>query len=408
VNEHRIDTPVTLADASAPLAPRPNPRPSARVALAIAAGTVSVIAVGGSFYWRAHSQVNTVTLMAAAKAVTVVEAQADTFRPTRHYVATVAPWVQAAVGPQFIAAYADTVLVRPGAAVKRGEILATLDCRDATASQRAVAMQARAIDARQKALENESNRIRSLLDGGFVAPNEAEQKTAGSESELAQLMSTQAKLVGSSLAVDDCILRAPFDGEVSSRTIDPGAFVRPGNPIVSVVDRSIVRVTAEVPEGDFSFIGEGTPVKIKMLATGQEAFAPIARRSPAANDATRTVHFEIDLPDRERRFPVGTTAELTIDVGDPRPATVVPLAAATIRGDKASVVLVDGDTAKKTVVAVLGEDTGTLYLDPLLKPGSWVVTEGRSLLNDGDRVDPKRAPGTRAAPSGSVAGAHTP
>jgi membrane fusion protein (multidrug efflux system) len=408
VNEDRIHTPVPLADASALLAHGPTPKPSAKVALAIAAGTVLLIAVGGSFYWRAHSQVNQVALAAAPKAVTVVEAYADTFRPTRHYVAIVAPWVQAAVGPQFIAAYADTVLVRPGATVKRGEILATLDCRDATATQRAVAMQARAIDARQKALANESNRISSLLHGGFVAPNDAEQKAAGSESELAQLMSTQAKLVGSSLAVDDCILRAPFDGEVSSRTVDPGVFVRPGNPIVTVVDRSTVRVTAEVPEGDFSFVGDGTPVTIKMLATGQEASGLIARRSPAANDATRTVHFEIDLPDPERRFPVGTTAELTIEVGAPRPATVVPLAAATIRGDKASVVVVDGDTAKKMVVAVLGEDTGTLYLDRLLKPGSRVVTEGRSLLNDGDRVDAKVAIGPPAAPSGSVAGVHTP
>ena len=376
--------------------------------VAIFVGTAVLAGAGGGLYWRARSQVNGVALASAPKAVTVVEARADLFRPQRHYVATVAPWVRADVGPQFIAAYADTVLVRPGAAVKRGQVLATLDCRDATATQKAIAMQARAIDARQKALANESTRINSLLDGGFVAPNEAEQKAAGSEAELAQLMATQAKLVGSSLAVSDCILRAPFDGEVSDRMVDPGAFVRPGNAVVSVVDRSTVRVTAEVPEGDFSIVGPATHVRIKMLATGSQASGVIARRSPAADESTRTVHFEIDLPDPDRQFPVGTTAELTIDVGAPRPATVVPSIAAAIRGERAIVFVVEGDKANKTAVAVQGEDTGTLYLDPQFRPGSRVVTDGRSLLNDGDRVTARLATAAGSATSGSVAGVRQP
>jgi RND family efflux transporter MFP subunit len=360
------------------------------VILAIAVVVALLVTLGGLLYRRARSQVNDVT--SAAKPVTVVEARAGSFRPQRRYVATVEPWTQAAVGPQLIAAYADTVLVRPGAAVKRGQVLATLDCRDASAAQRAVAMQARALESRQKALANESARINSLLDGGFVAPNEAEQKAAGSESELAELMATRARLSGTSLAVNDCVLRAPFDGEVSTRMVDPGAFVRPGSPIVSLVDRSTVRVSAEVPESDFPFIGPGTPVRVHMLATSQETAAVIARRSPAASDSTRTVHFEVDLPDPLRQFPVGTTADLAIDVGAPQPATVLPITAAAIRGDAALLFVVEGGVAKRISVPVKGEETGTLYLDPSLAPGSRVVTEGRSLLNDGDRVLAKLEP----------------
>jgi membrane fusion protein (multidrug efflux system) len=414
VSSERTDHPPTRVHAGSrevPIVPdAPAPPPSRDrnllVTLAIGAGTVALLAIGGFFYWRARSEVNSVALASTAKAVTVVEARADSFRPKLHYVATVEPWMQAAVGPQVIAAYADTVLVRPGAVVKRGQVLATLDCRDANATQRAVSMQARAIDAKQKALANEAARVNSLLDGGFVAPNEAEQKLAGSESELAELMATQAKLTGTALAVNDCILRAPFDGEISSRTIDPGAFVRPGNPVVSVVDRSTVRVTAEVPEGDFPFVAEGTPVKIKMLSIGQDTSGAIARRSPSASDSTRTIHFEIDLADPRREFPVGTTAELNIEVGTPQPATAVPAIATTVHGDKAIVFVVEGDRAKKTSLHVLGEEPGTLYLDPSLRSGSRVVTEGRSLLNDGDRVIASLEP--MPAPSGSTAGARAP
>jgi RND family efflux transporter MFP subunit len=353
---------------------------------AIAVGTLALVGVGAILYVRARSKVNDVSLTSAPKAITVVEARAGTYRPERHYVATLDPWVLADIGPQLIAAYTDTVLVRPGAEVKRGQVLATLDCRESSATNRAVAMQARAIEAKQKALANESARVNSLLDGGFVAPNEAEQKVATSEEQLAELMATQAKLAGTALAVSDCILRSPFDGEVSRRMVDPGAFVRPGSSIVSVIDRSTIRVTAEVPESDFSFVSPTTPVKIKILATGDERTGTIARRSPAASASTRTVHFEIDLADPERKIPVGATAELTIEVGKPEIATIIPGTASSVRAEKATLFVLDGDHAKKMVVPVKGEVLGTLYCDTALAPGTRVVTEGRSLLNDGDKV----------------------
>lgn len=360
-----------------------------RTVPAIVALTLAVLAAGGLLYRRARLRVNDVALGASAKPVSVADARAGSYRPQRHYVATVKPWIEASVGPQFIAAYADTVLVRPGDAVKRGQVLATLDCRDANATQRAVAAQAHAIETKQKALAHEAARVSSLVDSGFAAPNDAEQKLAGSESQLAELMSTQAKLVGTSLAVNDCVLRSPFEGEIASRAVDPGAFVRPGSPVVLVIDRSTVRVIAEVPEGDFPFVAPGTPVAVRVLATGGETTGTIARRSPAASESTRTVHVEIDLPDSHdpsRQFPVGTTAEVTIDVGAPQPATVIPAIAAVVRDTKATVFVVQGDRARKVEVGVLGEGSGTLFVDPSLPAGSRVVTEGRSLLSADDCV----------------------
>ena len=38
---------------------------------------------------------------------------------------------------------------------------------------------------------------------------------------------------------------------------------------------------------------------------------------------------------------------------------------------------------------VKGERGGTLFVDPLLKAGAHVVTEGRALLKDGDRIEAK-------------------
>src|SRR5262249_42931722 len=160
---------------------------------------------------------------------------------------------------------------------------------------------------------------------------EAENKTAESVAKQAELLAANAKLLRASLEVDDCIMRAPFDGEVSDRSSDPGAFARPGTSIVTIVDRKTVRIAADVPETDFAVVAPARDVKIRTIATGKEMTAKIARRSPAADPHTRTVHFEIDLSDPSRDIPVGTTAELTIDVGEPIPATEIPLAAASVR-----------------------------------------------------------------------------
>lgn len=385
-------------------------RRGSRLPFAIAGGVAILLVLGIALLWHAEAGVNKVALSSAPKPVTVIPALDTTFRASRTYVGTLEPWVRAAIGPQLVSAYVDTVLVRPGAVAKKGDVLATLDCRNASATSQAVAMQARALDARQKAVADEASRVQGLLEGGFVSPNEAEQKAAQSASEQAQLLATRAKLLGSTLEVNDCILRAPFDGEIATRAIDPGAFAKPGAAIVSLVDRSIVRVSGDAPEIDFDVVATGTEVKIHVLSTGQDVVGKVSRRAPAADDSTRTVHFEIDVPNPDLAIPVGTTGELRIDVGDPRPAVEVPLLAAAVRESKATVFVVENGIARTRVVPMLGERSGQIYLDPALKPGTLVVTEGRALLNDGDKVSaeqekacqPEAVPAPAPAPAGSA------
>ena len=362
-----------------------------RVPFLVGAGTAVLLIVGALLFWRAQSGVNKVALSSEAKGVTVIVAKPSTFRPTRRYVGTLEPWVEAKVGPQFVSAYVETVLVRPGAAVKRGQVLATLDCRNVTALNQAVAAQATAVQTMQEALSHEAQRISELGHGGFVSPNEIEQKAAESASKRSQYLSLEAQRLESSLRVSDCVLRAPFDGDVVDRAKDPGAFVRPGTALVTVVDRETIRLTADVPEDDFGAAAPGTPAKLRIVATGEEQTRPITRRAPAADPSTRTVHIEIDMPNPDHRIPVYTTAEVSVEVGEPLPATELPLAAASIRGRKADVFVVSGGRAHLTTIPVLGEAAGKLFVDPSLAAGSLVVLEGRTLLSDGDAVAAQQA-----------------
>ncbi|HEY1811777.1 MAG TPA: efflux RND transporter periplasmic adaptor subunit [Kofleriaceae bacterium] len=369
-----------------------------RFAIAISSGALVVLLIGLALLHHAESRENH-TPLPSARPVSVVAASSGQFRDTRTYVGAVASWQEASVGPQYIAAYVTTVAVRPGAVVKRGDVLATLDCAHPTAASREAVAASRAVAERQRATADEATRERTLLDGGYIAQNDVEQKVAQSTAEAAQVTQTQAQLQSAASDVQDCTLRAPFDGEIAARDVDPGAFVTPGTHIVTVVDRSTVRIVVDAPEKDFDALGPGSHARVDLLAIGATLDATIARRAPRADPKTRTVHFELDVPDPDRKFPTDTTAVVHIGVGASRPATAIPLYAAVEQAGKAAVFVVDGGVVHVRRIPVLGEIDGELYFDPKALPaGTRVVTEGRALLSDGDRVDAKP---DSAPPAGS-------
>jgi RND family efflux transporter MFP subunit len=401
-----VESPPRLPPSAAPEDPGQERRDKTRhllIPVVIVAGLLVVFSAGALLHHRAASSVNKVALSASPKGVSVVKAIAAVYRPTHRYVGTLRPWTEARVGPQFIAAYVNTVLVRPGAVVIRNQVLGTLDCRDASARSRTVDLQARGLQAEQLALSAQAQRMTGLLDGGYIAVNEVDQNTAQSNSEQARVEAERAKLVDAQLSVNDCILRAPFDGDIGERWVDPGAFVRPGEPMVSVVDRDVIRLVVDVPEDDFSAVAPGNEVQIHLLALDEDLRARISRRSPSADPSTRTIHTEIDLPNPSHLIPVNTTAEILVDVGQSTPATAIPLIAADISQDKARLFTVVDSVAHEQTLPVLGEVGGQLYFEPRwLAAGSAVVLEGRAALSDKDRV------AAQEAQAGTPAGSQQP
>lgn len=367
---------------------RPSPRPMRGAGAILAAGAAALLLVSGGLYLRARVPQGPAAAASRPRPVAVRKAERGSYRDSRRYVGTLAPWVAAKVGPQYVSAYVSTVLVRPGDLVKAGQVLGTLDCRSSSAGSRATAARAQSVAERQAALASELERMKQLSEGGFASPNEIEQLRARAQAEAAELEGQRAALQSRTLEVDDCVLRAPFAGEVAERYGDPGAYLRPGSALVSLLDRATVRAVAAAPESDFAHVAPGAGAEVAILATGQRVSGAVSRRAPGADAETRTVDFEIDLPNGDRRLPAQTTAEITIPVGAARPAAVVTAPGATVRGARATVYTVEGGRARRRAVSVLGEAEGKVYLDPAqLPPGTPVVVEGRALLGDGDAVD---------------------
>ncbi|HSI04892.1 MAG: efflux RND transporter periplasmic adaptor subunit [Myxococcota bacterium] len=323
---------LTIADRTKAMVARPNIVPAA------IAGFLLCMLIGGLILLRSHRMRATPAAAEEVEtSVGVVKATSTVYANTRRYVGRLEPWAHAIVGPKTLSAYVAAVMVRPGDDVVKGDVLATLDCRNALA--------------------------------------------AGSQHQAPESAST-----ASSRGSADCTFRAPFDGEVATRTADPGTFVAPGQAILTLVDRSTVRLVIDVPESDFTHVTPGTAVTIRSLATGGSVTSRISRRAPAADMNSHSVSVEIDLTDDEKLLPLGTMAEITTQLGEPASASEIPASAAKIRGDIATVMVIDGDTVSRVRVKLLGERDGKVYVEPSLSAGTQVVVDSSKQLRDGDHV----------------------
>lgn len=171
----------------------------------------------------------------------------------------------------------------------------------------------------------------------------------------------------------DCVLRAPFNGEIAARTADPAAScIRARRSSTS----SIVR----------SCVSRGTCPR-SIWSRSRPGPGEVSRRAPSSDPGTRTIRFEVDLPYSSREIAVGTTtAEVVVKLGEPVPATEIPFLAANVRGKTGTVFVVDGSTAKKTSMSAISERGGNLFVKTELAPETQVVTQCRPLLENNPRV----------------------
>lgn len=367
-------------------AKEPTPTRHWGVLVALVVITAATVAAGQTLVDASTANVNHDALASHPLPVTTVAAQTAEYRAKRRYIGTLRAWEAARVGPQVLSAYVQRVLVRPGAVVRQGEVLAELDCRHAHANLAVVEQKTRSAVVRRDALVKESSRVGALKDSGFVAANEVEQLQAKADAEHARVEESKAEEQSAGLRELDCVLRAPFAGEIAERWVDPGAFVRPGDGVVSVVDRRQVRLVFDVPETDYAAVAPGKTLDVLVLAGALHVQAVVSRRSPSADPGTRTVHVEADLANNSRTLPLNTTAEVRVELGAPVPALSVPLTAVDVRGERASFFIVDKGKASKRRAQVLGEAGSMLFITPDIPPDAPLITEGRALLKDGDAV----------------------
>ncbi|MSR51442.1 MAG: HlyD family efflux transporter periplasmic adaptor subunit [Gemmataceae bacterium] len=98
------------------------------------------------------------------------------------------------------------------------------------------------------------------------------------------------------------IIKAPFDGVIATRSVDPGTFVPsaaivPGSPALLVIEKTdIVTVSMQVPDSFVAYVSIDTEAEIRMDSfPGRALKCKLSRLAPSLNAADRTLRVEVDL-----------------------------------------------------------------------------------------------------------------
>lgn len=277
-----------------------------------------------------------------------------------------------------------------GGYVSKGQVIATLAVGQEQAEL--AAAQAQALAAQQQ-LE----RVQTLKARGFAT-------AASLDSQVALANAARANAQQARASIGDRVIRAPFGGWVSLRTVSPGAIVSAGTPIATVSDISRIKLDFTIPETRLSLIREGQPIKATSAAWPDRPFTgTIATIDPVIDPATRAVKVRAILPNPDRALKPGMLLTVNV-IAKQRQSLAVPELAVVGDGDERFVFVVEDGKAKRTRVETGIRQNGLVEILGGVKPGQTVVTDGVVKLTDGvpvrlpgDRPEAKSASAKRAA-----------
>jgi len=233
------------------------------------------------------------------------------------------------------------VMVREGETVTAGQDLLRIDDVDMVARQRqaeAAIAEAQAVFqntetylARFERLHAENSASRSQLDDARTGRDRAAAGLARAEAGLAEV----------EVQLSYLRIKAPTDGTVTRRLVDPGDMASPGHPLVMLEQTGVMKVRAGLSERDVDLVDVGAEVRVKVTSLDQAVFTvPIARILPAANPMSRTFDLEAYIPNESGRLRSGMFARVEVPVGS-RDAVLVPAEVLYRRGQLTGVWIVD-------------------------------------------------------------------
>ena len=296
----------------------------------------------------------------------------------------VTAWEEMQLGVELSGVRITALNVDVGQRVKQGQVLLELDARSVAAD---LAQAEAGLREAQAALELAQANVRR------AEPLAAQQLISAAQlDELrAQRISAQAR-VGTAAAVRDnaalrrdfARLRAPADGIISRRLVQPGQIVAAGSELLRLIRDGRLEWRAELPEDTLAQIAPGAMVTLSGK-DGSRIEGRIRAVSPGVDSDTRTGTIYADLPE-PGPLKSGTYLEGRIVSGAGN-ALMVPVASVVQRDGHAYVFTVETeDSVRRWRVRTGAVVDGRVEIIEGLKPGARVVEQGAGFLGEGDKV----------------------
>lgn len=221
----------------------------------------------------------------------------------------------------------EAVLVEEGDNVVAGQPLARLHTERLAIALRRAQAEVDALRAEARAAELSRERVEALAARKLASREEADESEGKALAAAARVAAAEAALAEHRQALEDATLRSPSNGIIRERIAEPGDFVSPQTPVLTLSLVDPVWIRTYVPETYLGKVVPGAPVHIitdsfpeKNYPGWVGSISPTAEFTPKHVETpelrTRLVYqariFACN-PDMELRL--GMPATVVIDVG---------------------------------------------------------------------------------------------
>ena len=267
--------------------------------------------------------------------------------------------------------YVSSVSVDVGESVSKGQVLATLDSR--IARERLGAQEAVAIE-----MESKYNRLKALQAAGGASAQEVESAFSAAQNARAGLNDLQTSF-------SRLTITSPISGVVTTRNVEKGNLVSPGQILFRVADLASIDIVLDVAPGDVGRITSEMPSRFR-TPTGW-VYSKIKRIEPVADPATGLFSIVLSAPSGSG-ISAGQTIEAQIRDERVTAALMVPYEAIRqLGGDRVVVyVLSEEGTAIEKDVSVGNTFNGKARILSGLDQGDRVIVKGADRLFPNARV----------------------
>jgi RND family efflux transporter MFP subunit len=201
----------------------------------------------------------------------------------------------------------------------------------------------------------------------------------------AQIGQMRATLQIARVSKDYATVRAPFDGIISKRLTDPGAFANPGAPLL-IVQGGATRMEAVAPEDALRLVHRGGRIPVRLDAIpNRDIWGVVTEISPQGDPASHTFVVKIDLPkDPAIRSGMYGRARLNAGISS---ELLIPTSAIIAREGLHYVFTADTENTARIRLLTVGQPVGdrTPVLSGL-NPGDRIILTPLEEVKDGHPV----------------------
>lgn len=276
-----------------------------------------------------------------------------------------------------------------GDQVKADQVLAVLDAPELESQARSAEAKVRELEANERLSRTRAERYKRLAEAGVNSREQADQYEVEANTTVAALEVSRAEVNRMRTLLGFRIVKAPFDGVVTRRSVEKGTLVTAGSTsgvtsLFEVARVEKLRVLVDVPQSIAASIRVGDEARVILgqnTVTGQ-----IGRSAGSLNPSTRTMRVEVVIPG-DQGILAGSFVRVSLSLTPAAPPVLVPANSVVPEAEGTVVFSVSGDGKVERRPIEIGRELGVdVEIVGGLSGGERIVKSPPESLRAGDTV----------------------